>query len=179
MGELAEKLQKMTVNVTSPDRTVQLKVSRNVPMINVHPDIAVRHTESSLARQLGFVMQGAWEGYQQGNSVAINETLGYTDTSIDESTGVDNPLMDQYDGERKRIRCTGVSQEGWITLIRDVRGVHVTVERGAIDHFRNNRRALITEINSVMQSALGDYSRKVRELYRQIFGSNMETIRGV
>jgi len=71
MGRLADLYDRLAVTVRSPDRTVQLTVTgRGGVSVELAPDIARRHTEESLERQLNAVARVGIAALQQGQKQA-------------------------------------------------------------------------------------------------------------
>jgi hypothetical protein len=76
MARLAERLHAVRVEARSPDRSVTLTVSGLAGItVELAADVAVTHTEASLARQVAAAARVALAGYQRAQADAIAEVV--------------------------------------------------------------------------------------------------------
>lgn len=168
MGEIAERMERMTVEVTSPDGRIKARLAGGSRLtVRFQPDCYPRYRGPELAEQLARLGNLLWTGHRQGYLRVMHEVAG-TDLAEDRPE-------DEWDAERRRYKLAqreivadAVSPQGclrmrakclvdWRVAIKDERR-----ERLCEDEFR-------TEVVETMTQVHVDHTLHTHELLKEHF----------
>jgi hypothetical protein len=159
MASIGEYLDRMVIEVLSPDRNITLTLGRGTEVdLRFRPGVLVRYDEPRLEHELSRLAQRAWvarqrgfdEAYRRANALAPGE-------QIPES---DDPRMAQYRQRLGDVEGEGVSARGTVRLrTRGMLQWNVTIRPGTIQ--RLGEEYLLSELKSALAALLLDREMKI------------------
>jgi hypothetical protein len=109
MGELAKLLERIDVEVTSPDGQMTARVQGRVQLsLEFRGRAYGRYEDTDLARQLGQLATLAWIRYHR-NYMEVEEAF------LNHSVQEQDPEDLQFEREAEQLTVTGSSPGGWVT----------------------------------------------------------------
>ena len=157
VGELAGRLDRLTVSVSSPDRRIQARVRDRGARIDVEFARQAFHDydERALGLQLGQLYRLATDAFRR-------EYARTVDAALDDPVEGDNR---DYQERMARATAMGVSRDGEVTLA--TRGLvewSATVAPGVIRRLTTEQ--FVAALDVALAGLLTDFQQRVLEIYR-------------
>ncbi|ADD40587.1 hypothetical protein [Stackebrandtia nassauensis] len=165
MGILADRLNTMTVRVTSPDDTVRLYLTGGDQL---HLEFAKgsldQHTETSLSKQLSHVCTAALRKRRQTMAATARKLIVDMDADEDD-TFARRPRrpMARPAAANLAITAKGRSPRSLITIRRIPGDIFdVKIRKGSLGRFNGDQ--LTVEFHGALRATAADYQRQLAEL---------------
>lgn len=166
MGAVADRLERLTINAHSPDRSVRVTLDRAAGItVALRPRIQNTHTERSLAGQVQNALTAAFTAYDRAIAMIREGTTGNAD--FPRGSAFAERLESYRDGVGE-IVATGLSPHEHVEVEwRGKHGFSVTIERGTFEEV--NEESLTYELNWALRSAAVERTDQVLTLYRSVY----------
>ncbi|MEV6843653.1 hypothetical protein [Actinoplanes sp. NPDC051411] len=167
MGELADRLERLTVRETSPDGQIAATRDRNQVTLRFHEGAYRSYTESALAGQLGDLARSVRAGCQRGYYEVIGDVTGQPVSAGEVERELDGRERRFYEAQRA-LRVETSSVNGWITV--ETEGLdqwRVRIRDGALRALSEEQ--FISEGVAALGRLLTAYHDRDRELRDEFF----------
>lgn len=157
--------EKMTISVTSPDRTVSATYTgRNGLLIAFRPGTLDRHDETSLAVQIEHALTGVNAGYGNGlEHIRRERGIPPTPTRLRDTNLSRN--RHKFEQAAYELKAYATSPMGFVKVrIASNHQVSVRIQPGALQRMEMSEERLATELNTALSEAGRDYGTKRRQL---------------
>lgn len=164
MGTLADRLNTMTVRVTSPDDTVRLYLTGGDQL---HLEFArgslEQHTEPSLSKQLSHVCTTALRQRSQTMTATARRLMAEMDVDEDRTFARNRRPPVRHRPSGPAITAVGRSPRSLITVRRIPGDIFdVKIRKGTLGRFNGDQ--LTVEFHGALRAAAADYQRQLAEL---------------
>ena len=171
MGIMADRLDAMVINVSSPDGQVHGELrDRDAISVSFEGESYSEYTERDLERQLARLALLLWTGYQRGYDAALSEATGQPVTRSRES----------WDANRRRFRdaqaetvAKGMSKEGYIYV--ETTGMlswQVVIRDGTLKELEETQ--FCEELIGAYHVMSAEYRAKMSQLRAKHFGVSFQ-----
>ncbi|MGH8791727.1 MAG: hypothetical protein ACRDXX_03670 [Stackebrandtia sp.] len=166
MGVIADRLDRMTVKVTSPDGHIKGKLAdRDQVSVRFRPGSYVYYTEQALERQLSRLGTLLWTGYQRGYLTVVTEAGGEVlrgpqdawDASSREFLARRRDVKVECHSPDRTIQLRTVGLSEWTTRIAP----------GTLDWL--SEAGFLEALHAVVPVTVGRYFQKVEALKYECF----------
>ncbi|MGH8879036.1 MAG: hypothetical protein ACRD0P_17125 [Stackebrandtia sp.] len=172
MGIMADRLDAMVINVSSPDGQVHGELRDRDAITVSFQDNSYRHyTERGMEHQLSRLAVLLWTGYQRGYDAALTEATGQPVTRSTET----------WDANRRRFRdeqaktvAKGMSKEGYIYV--ETTGMlswQIVIRDGTLKKLDETQFA--EELIGAYHAMSAEYRAKLSRLRAKHFGVSFQT----
>lgn len=167
MGNLADRLNTLTVRVASPDDTVRLYLSgANQLHVEFAKGSLEQHTEPSLSKQLSHVCTVALRRRQKTMTKTARKLMTEMDVDEDQTFARRPPPRRPETlrtPNRAAITAVGRSPRSLITVRRIPGDIFdVRIRKGTLGRFNGDQ--LMVEFHAALSAASADYQRQLAEL---------------
>jgi hypothetical protein len=160
-------LDRITVNVSSPDQQISVRLSKvDQVELTFRRGTYRRYDELSLGRQLGQLATSTWLESRRAYRQALYQETGIK-ISGDERPG--SPKLAEYRRAQADLAVSGISPGEWVRVAsRGLVRWEVTVSDGTCA--RLTEAEFVSEAGGAVQSLLKDYYEKSADLQERLFG---------
>jgi hypothetical protein len=109
MGEVAEAVERLTVNVTSPDGRIRVHMGNRSLKVRFAPGSYHSYSEEALESQLTRLATAVWSDYQRGYLAVLKEH----DLSVPDPR---DPRVSEFLADRDRIESEGRSPNNCVKV---------------------------------------------------------------
>lgn len=167
MGGLADRLDRMLVRVTSPDRSVTAELhGRTDVRLTFAPGVYDRSYQQDLEAQLETVAKLLWAARMKAYYAALSEVLELTITG---ETKPISPRDVDYYAARNELLAEGQSRDGHCHLsVHGMRHWTVRIASGTLDVLSEPEFG--QAISEAADQLIRDQQTKIRELKQEFYG---------
>lgn len=164
---LSDGLDRMTINVVSPDRSVKAQFAGDTGIsIVLNPRMLADHNERSLATQVNAALAGVLNGYSKGVGILREKEQG-TITSDPTGTAA-GERQQRYSELVAAITVSSQSPRGCVVVSwAVVNGFDVIIVPGMLERF--NAAQIAQEINAALSDAMRRYGTELAVAHRAIY----------
>lgn len=168
MGQVAERLDSMTIRAQSPDGNVTLTLHKRTQVeLSFREYSYEEYDESRLGRQLEAAARGLTDACRQARRAVVAEANGQE--QLPEAVSHWNAQRRRFQAERDELAVAGFSRDGRIEITTV--GLHewyVSIESGALDDLSES--AFVAMADSAVADLLDVHHLQMYELKTKIYG---------
>lgn len=172
MGQVAERLARLKIAVTSPDGSVRATLASRDISLRLRPGYADTHTDRSLAAQVAAALSSALVGYSRAVDMIRTDLAGGRKVPNPDELREDHPRRRLFEAAQS-VAVQAYSAEDFVSL--EWRGdADVTVELRPGTVRRLSEDELAGEFASALRAAVGERRRRVGELHRSVLREGVD-----
>lgn len=164
MGEFADRMEQVRIQVTSPDGRIAALISgQNSMQLQFKADAYERYTETGLQRQLEALLQDTWRERRAARFQILSQVL-------DQEVGVREPTSPQerkFREEKSDVIGVGFTDEVEVLVLDECREWQVRLTEGCLEAL--DSPAFLQHVQAATAEAVQDFRTKVSLLRSQIF----------